>query len=173
MLEPRDAALPIPRRCFKGGRLHDGEIVVSITGGKTISPRRDIVLSIRPQYSEKILAGRKTVGLRRRFPVSPQRGTVVYIYSTTPVRALVGSAEIKTVVKLPLSDIWRHYGNDASIVRADFDAYFEGLSEGVAIELSKIKALSPTLALSELRERFGFTPPQSFQYIQPCLQRIL
>ena len=173
MLESRNAVLLPSRRGFEGERLRDGEVAPPVSGGDNISARRDIVLSIRPQYSEKILDGRKTVELRRRFPVSPQKGTVVYIYSTTPVRALVGSAEIKTVAKLPLSDIWRHYGNDASIMRADFDAYFEGLREGVAIEFSNIKAWSRTLALSELRERFGFTPPRSFQYIKPCLRRIL
>ena len=159
MSQAKDGVRPRTRRSFKSGRLNDGQIVVSISGDDIICPRRDIILSIRPQYSEKILDGRKTVELRRRFPVSPQKGTIVYIYSTAPVRALVGSAEIKTVVKLPLSDIWQHYSDNASIMKSDFDDYFDGLAEGVVIEFSNIKALSRTIALSELRERVGFTPP--------------
>ena len=155
------------------GRLNNGQVVLSIYDDDTVHPRRDIILSIRPKYSEKILEGRKTVELRRRFPVSPGKGTIVYIYSTAPVRALVGSAEIKTVLKLPISDIWQHYSGNASILRSDFDDYFAGLAEGVVIELSNIKALSRMIALSELRERCGFTPPQSFQYIKPCLRRVL
>jgi len=45
-------------------------------------------------YSDKILEGRKTVELRHRFPVSISKGTAAYIYSTSPVRALVGKFKL-------------------------------------------------------------------------------
>ena len=54
--------------------------------------QRDVVLSIKPVYSEKILNGSKTVKLRRRFPVSAPNGTLAYIYSTSPVKAISRTA---------------------------------------------------------------------------------
>ena len=54
-------------------------------------------MSIRPKYSGRIMAGEKTVELRRRFPASAPKGTIAYIYSTSPERAMVGVADIAIV----------------------------------------------------------------------------
>lgn len=129
--------------------------------------RRDVVLSVKPRYTDEIMAGRKTVELRRRFPASTPSGTVAYVYSTSPVRALVCSVQISQIVKLPVSEIWRQYRRMACIGRADFDEYFRGARQGVALELENIRPLARSLALTELRERFGFQPPQSFHYAKP------
>ena len=63
--------------------------------------QRDVVLSIQPQYSDKILAGTEAIEFRRRFPVFAVSGIIAYIYSTFPVRAMVGVAEIKEALKMP------------------------------------------------------------------------
>ena len=54
--------------------------------------QRDVVLSLEPVYSEKILNGSKTVKLRRRFSVSAPNGALAYIYSTSPVKAISRTA---------------------------------------------------------------------------------
>ncbi|MER8958286.1 MULTISPECIES: helix-turn-helix domain-containing protein [unclassified Mesorhizobium] len=135
--------------------------------------RRDLVLSIKPEYSKKILVGKKTVELRRRFPLATPRGTVAYIYSTSPVRALVGAAEIRGIERLPIKTLWQRHGRSASIRKADFDSYFGGLDEGYALTMVKPRLFSRPLDLAELRERFGFKAPQSFLYAKPSLQRAL
>ena len=63
--------------------------------------KRDVLMSIRPQYASKILDGRKTVELRRKFPEVGAIGATVLIYSSSPVKAIVGTARIKKVAKLP------------------------------------------------------------------------
>jgi predicted transcriptional regulator/DNA-binding XRE family transcriptional regulator len=136
-------------------------------------PGRDVVLSVRPQYSEKIVQGLKTIELRRRFPLTARKGTVAYIYSTSPVRAMIGSAQISEVVKLPVPQIWQKFAKLAQIDRSDFDDYFSGLTEGVAIRLTKARPFSRAVALTELRDRFGFEPPQSFIYANPGLRKAL
>ena len=55
----------------------------------------------------------------------------------------------------------------------DFDAYFEGTKEGVAIKLRGARRLTKALELKELRERFSFAPPQSFIYAPPRLREAL
>ena len=132
---------------------------------------RDVVLSIHPRYTEKILEGVKTVELRRRFPNTISEGAMAYIYSTSPVRAIVGSADITNVVKLPLGKMWKQYKNHASINRRDFDACFKGLDEGYALVFENAARLQRPLDLEELRNRFGFAPPQSFLYAKPNLRR--
>lgn len=173
---PADAALTL-HICdaFEVGLDHEDQLVLPIFDDDAFRPHRDhdVVLSIRPRYTSRILAGEKTVELRRRFPVSAPKGTIVYIYSTSPERAMVGLAEIASVQKLELEEIWRRYAGAAQIERAEFDSYFEGLDQGLALELESVRPFETPLSLFELRERFGFEPPQSFLYAKKDLRKAL
>lgn len=135
--------------------------------------KRDIVISIRPGYSEKIFDGSKTIELRRRFPLLTSPGSIAHVYSTSPEMALVGTVRIEEVQRLELDDLWRRHGRSASIGRADFDHYFEDLEKGYALRLSTPRRFRRRMTLPELRERFGFKAPQSFLYAKPDLQKAL
>ena len=130
---------------------------------------REIVLSIHPRYCSMILTGEKTVELRRRFPVSGICGSIAYIYSTSPVQAMVGRVEILDVVKLPVNTIWHIYGREACIEQEDFDSYFATVAVGSVLKLRNPAPFSRPLKLAELRQRFGFEPPQSFVYAKADL----
>ena len=134
---------------------------------------RDVVLSIKPYYTDKIFQGLKTVELRRRFPVSAPKGTLAYIYSTSPVRAMVGMAEIQDVLKLPVEKIWHDFSENAFIERQKFDQYFEGISEGYALKFANVRLFQRRLHLSELRVKYGFEPPQSYLYVKHNLRKAL
>ncbi len=151
----------------------EDQLVFPIFGDDLFRPTKDVVLSVHPQYSDKIFKGIKTVELRRRFPVAAPRGITAYIYSTSPVRAMVGSTEIKDVIKLPVADIWKKFGSKAQISRSDFDKYFSGLQEGFALTMTNPKSFTRPIDLAELRERFGFEPPQSFLYATRVLRMAL
>ncbi|MGH8143887.1 MAG: transcriptional regulator [Steroidobacteraceae bacterium] len=122
-----------------------------------------VVLSIRPRYVDNILAGLKTVELRRRFPKSSKRSAVLF-YSTAPIQAIVGHAVIEDVVQLSLRTLWRRFSKAATITRDDFDAYFKGVTRGCALHLSHIRALATPIHLAELTHKFEFYPPQSYCY---------
>jgi transcriptional regulator with XRE-family HTH domain len=94
---------------------HEDQLIFPIFGEEIFRPKRDVVLSVRPPYSDKIFEGKKTVELRRRFPVAAPRGTIAYIYSLSPVRAMMGSTEIENVIKLPIREIWKKFGKKAQI----------------------------------------------------------
>lgn len=127
--------------------------------------RRNLLVSIRPHYASKILAGHKTVELRRRFPEAAPFGTIALIYSSSPVKAVVGYARIKGVLKLPVSKIWKEHGTAACISKAECDAYFAGLKSGFAIVLESVHAFSTQLRATELWVQFGIVPPQSYRYV--------
>jgi predicted transcriptional regulator/DNA-binding XRE family transcriptional regulator len=151
----------------------DDQLVLPILGDEPFRRQRDVVLSIRPQYSDKIVEGTKTVELRRRFPVSAPQGTLAYIYSTSPVRAMVGFAEIKDVLKLPIDEIWQQFEDQAFIAKADFDKYFEGVDHGFVLLFEGARSFSQPMPLSLLREQFDFEPPQSFLYAKHDLRKAL
>jgi predicted transcriptional regulator/DNA-binding XRE family transcriptional regulator len=152
---------------------HEDQLMLPIFTEESFRPDRDVVLSIRPKYTTRIMSGEKTVELRRRFPASAPKGTIAYIYATSPERAMVGFAEIAGVRKLAVEEIWRRYGDVAFIERPDFDSYFEGVDQGFALEFVNVRTFAKPLSLSDLRERFGFEPPQSFLYAKQDLRRAL
>jgi predicted transcriptional regulator/DNA-binding XRE family transcriptional regulator len=161
------------RNTFDLDYCDDNQIVLPIFGEDNFKPRRDVVLSIKPQYSSKIISGLKTVELRRRFPTSAPKGTMAYIYSTSPTMAMVGIAQIKEVIKISTSEIWDRFNDVAFIEKADFENYFKGVDEGCVIKFSNAHAFKNPLPLSELRARFGFEPPQSFLYAKLNLREAL
>lgn len=145
----------------------------SILGPEQLPPSRDVVFSIRPTHAEKILSGTKTVELRRRFTGGIRPGTLAIIYTTSPTRALTGFARIKDVERLSVGDLWKKHRSAVCLKKHDFEAYFSGLQLGYAIVLCSAKPLTRPIALSELRHRFGFEPPQSYQYASPYLRSLV
>src|SRR5262245_56161310 len=127
-------------------------------------PRRDVLVSVRPEYASKIIAGDKTVELRRRFPESSATGAIALIYSSRPVCAVIGHPRIDTMRRLPVRRIWAEHLAAACISKPDFDAYFAGASYGFAILLDKITPIDRHLTVNALRE-LGIIPPQSYRYI--------
>jgi predicted transcriptional regulator len=127
--------------------------------------RRDVLVSIRPLYASKILIGHKTVELRRKFPEHGVTGATAFIYSSSPVGAVVACARIKHVLKLPVTKIWKEHGDAACISKDEFDAYFHGLKFGFAIFFASVKSLKQELKAADLLQRFGIVPPQSYRYL--------
>lgn len=163
-----------PTSCAEGlvdaGLDGQAQLPLPLLGDDAVWRGQDLVLSIRPEYSQKILDGRKTVELRRRFPASVLCPATLYIYATSPVRAMVGCARLQRIHKLPTDMIWSRFGEAASIDRSGFDRYFDGVGSGFALVLDDARKLSRAIPLSEMRERFRFEPPQSFRYTRHDFQ---
>lgn len=146
----------------------------NILGAEQFRPStRDVIFSIRPIHAEKILDGSKTVELRRRFTDGVRPGTLALIYSTSPTSALTGSARIQDVQRLAVGDLWQRHRLEVGLQKREFENYFSGLERGYAIVLTSVKPLARPVGLPELRERFGFEPPQSYQYIRPDLRALV
>lgn len=158
---------------FDADSVDENQLVLPICGDEDFRPQRDVVLSIKPQYSSKILAGEKTVELRRRFPLKVPGGTLAFIYSTTPDKALVGCAEIASVTKERVTTMWRKLKEEACIAKRDFDDYFSGQEFGFALRFSRVQTFKNAIDLNVLRDRFDFEAPQSFLYAKPLLREAL
>lgn len=158
---------------FELDPVHENQLLLPIIGQTNDPPRRDVVFSIKPEYCNAIIEGRKTIELRRRFRATTPIGSTAFIYATSPVRALLGLAEIGEVQSCAPCDIWKRYSDRACIAREEFDRYFQGVDSGVAIELKHARRLRRPVDLNELRQRFSFEPPQSYLYATPKMREAL
>ena len=130
-----------------------------------LDPDRMVVLSLKPRFAEAILAGVKTVELRRTVPkiVVPTRAL---LYAASPVRALLGTCIITSVQRLDLAALWREHGPGSALQYHEFQKYFEGVDVGTALTLTQPRAFNRPIPLQDLRARpEDFRPPQSFAYV--------
>lgn len=127
--------------------------------------KNDILISIRPEYADQILEGCKTVELRRRFTEEIDQNTRLFIYSSNPVGAIVGSAKIDKVTKLSVKQIWKKFRKEACIEKADFENYFYGIQVGFVLSLGEVTPLAETVDREDILDRWGIRPPQSYMYL--------
>lgn len=121
-----------------------------------------VLLSIRPEYAEKILGGEKHFEYRRAVFKNPTVKTVV-IYATKPVGKVVGEFDVAEVLSERPSILWAQTSNAAGITRRFFDEYFEGRSTAYAIRIQNVRRYRKPLELRSL-VRNGVAP-QSFCYL--------
>ena len=128
-------------------------------------PQRILLLSIRPRFVERILAGEKTVELRRGRPhIEP--GQPFLIYSTVPVKALTAVAWTSGILAAPPMLLWQRVRSIAGVSRAEFDGYFAGAKKAFGLQIVTAAGLQEPLPLLALRQLMpGFHPPQSFRYL--------
>ncbi|RLM18752.1 hypothetical protein BIY29_17740, partial [Brenneria alni] len=87
-----------------------------------------ILISIKPNYINEILVGSKIVELRKRVGRLFTPNNEIYLYSSSPVKALVGKATIKKVVRKELASLHQikdEILKDACITEYSFDEYFK------------------------------------------------
>lgn len=127
------------------------------------------LVSIRPEYVERILSGEKTYEYRRRIFKHPGVDTLA-IYATMPVGKVVAEAAIVTILESTPEDIWERTGRHAGISEDRFKAYFHGRGTAYAIGLGDVHAFGRPLTLAEYSPGI-VRAPQSFVYIHEDVRR--
>lgn len=127
--------------------------------------RAALLLSIKPWFAELVLVGAKTVELRRVRPRA-ELGMPVALYASSPQRALVGWGVVAEIGDGSPEEIWALHGGATGVSHARFKEYFAGARRAVAITVQHPRPLDRPLPLSEMRRSLrGFSPPQSFRYL--------
>lgn len=124
---------------------------------------RCLVLSIKPKYAQKILAGTKTVELRRTAP-GLEPGAPVLLYSSSPVKAAVGYATLHRVDARSPSSLWADVARESGVTRAEYRDYFRGADRAYGLQLTEVVKASTVVPLERMR-LLGVEPPQSWRYI--------
>ncbi|MEW6358525.1 MAG: ASCH domain-containing protein [Planctomycetota bacterium] len=129
---------------------------------------RAVMISIRPEYADKIFDGKKCVELRRVRP-RVECGDLVLVYVTSPVKAVTGAFEVDRVIEDKPRKVWEEVKGKAGLTRRQFDMYYAGISQAFAIFVRKSWRLQTPIDLQRLRKRLPwFHPPQSYHYLAPA-----
>lgn len=120
-----------------------------------------ILMSINPVYVEKILSGEKCYEYRKTIPKKDV--SKIIIYSTSPVKKVVGEANVKNILILDKEELWAKTKDKSGTCKEFYDSYFKNKNTGVAYELDEIKIYNPYKDLKELNINFA---PQSFIYLE-------
>ncbi len=123
-----------------------------------------VLLSVRPRYAHAILAGTKTAEVRRRFPYQPS-GTTLYLYSSTPDKAIMGTAQLDAIDRPKVDRVWNLYQDQIEIEKAALGDYLSDLEAAAILRVNDVHRWSHPVPLRDLRLRLGIEPPQSFRYL--------
>lgn len=122
-----------------------------------------VLLSIKPEYAEKIFNGEKQFEFRKAIFSDPDVDTVV-VYATMPVGKVIGEFKIAEVHSGAPADIWLKTEMKSGISRKFFSEYFFGRKRAYAIEVGETKIFEVPKTVLEILGRS--TPPQSFAYLR-------
>jgi len=125
---------------------------------------RGVLLSVRPQYAHALLAGTKTAEVRRRFP-DLDAGTILYVYSSSPERQVIGTLRLKAVHQLHPTTVWRRFKRMIGIDQAYLDDYLQGASNAAIVEVDEPQRWAGTVTLHQLRSDLCLEPAQSYRYL--------
>lgn len=123
---------------------------------------RAILLSIKPRFSDLILAGEKRVEFRRTW-AADEIGLIA-IYSSSPIQRIVALVSVDNVVCATPTALWSHCTNrGGALTRRELLEYFDGKAQGYAVLLGAVRKLKRPLDPRNLFEEFS--APQSFRYL--------
>lgn len=121
-----------------------------------------VLLSIKPEFAEKIFNGTKKYEFRRSVFKNRNVKTVV-VYASSPVQRVIGEFEIDTILKDDLNQLWDATKDYSGITENFFFEYFNNKEIGYAIKIKRPKRYKESLSL---KDDFNATPPQSFMYLE-------
>ncbi len=76
-----------------------------------------------------------------------------------------GLFKVVRVVKKPIKELWKIVNKKAGVTYEEFNAYYEGISVGVAIFFAEVRKHPKPIELKDLKKKvLGFFPPQGFRY---------
>ncbi len=121
--------------------------------------RRNVLISIKPKYVEKILRKEKTVEFRKKcFPDTVWKA---FIYASSPIKKIVGYFQIDSLDTDTPENIWKRYQSKGSITKNEFDKYTAHCSKVTAIIIQKVYTYQVPMSFNAV---FGETAkvPQNY-----------
>ena len=124
----------------------------------------NVLLSIKPKYVKEILKGEKKYEFRRSIFQYREEIEMVYIYSTSPVKRIVGRFTIEEIIEGHPKNLWESFRDFSGIEDEEFFRYFGAAEKRFAIKIEKVEVfkepIDPKISIPD------FVPPQSFRYFK-------
>ncbi len=123
----------------------------------------DVILTIKPKYANLIIHGSKRFELRKKkLPVTSD--SYVYLYSSSPTKAIVARFRVGKVVSGSLKDVWQTIKAESGITFDEYMAYYIGKRKAFAIEITELHVYDEPFDPSE--RIANFHPPQSYARVR-------
>lgn len=120
-----------------------------------------VLLSIKPEFAEKIFNGSKRFEFRRSIFKRNHIKTII-VYASSPMQRVIGEFEIDHILFDEIKNLWQKTHEHAGIEEEYFFNYFSKKKQGYAIAIKETRIYNKPLSL---KENFNMLPPQSFAYL--------
>jgi len=121
----------------------------------------NIILSIKPEFVEKIFSGEKKYEYRKI--LFKQKVDKVYIYASRPISKIVGEFIVEDIICDTPEHVWEITKKQSGVSRNFYDKYYKGKDKAVVLKIKECKeykeGINPELFVP------NFQVPQSFIYI--------
>ncbi len=129
-----------------------------------------VLLSIKPEFCERIITGKKRYEFRRRIFRNYNQVKMVFMYATLPVQKIVGAFTIQEVKQGTPEELWEECGEYAGVSRTQFFDYLSSVERAFAIKIDRVIKCDPF----DPRDVFHqFHVPQSFRYVRDQFLRAI
>jgi len=119
------------------------------------------LLSIRPEYVDRIKSGEKLYEYRKR--IFKREVESVVIYSTMPEGKIVGEFYFDEVLEDTPKKLWDMTRENSGITQEFFMEYFNGCERAFAFKIREYKAYSKPINPKDIFD--DFKAPQSYKYL--------
>ena len=127
---------------------------------------RTLLLSVKPQYAEKVLRGEKTIELRRVRPRRIGPGDTILLYATAPLTLFVGYCRVTEILVDSPIDLWPRVRGSAGVTRNEYFRYFQDARSATGIVIEQPVPFVESFSLDDSRRYVpDFMPPRSFCYV--------
>lgn len=123
---------------------------------------KKILLSIKPEYADKIFSGAKKYEFRKSIFKDKDVKTVV-VYASSPVQKVIGEFSIEDILSGTPSDIWETTCSLSGITQDFFCRYYANREKAFAIKIGNTKRYRKEKKLSDYDLLYA---PQSFVYLK-------
>jgi Uncharacterized conserved protein len=120
-----------------------------------------VLLSIKPQFADKIFDGTKRFEFRRSIFKNLNVKTVV-VYASSPMQKVIGEFIIDEILQETTETLWHKTHQHSGISKEFFDEYFVNKEIGYAIKIKDTKRYTKPMDLIDFNIDFA---PQSFVYL--------
>jgi len=123
----------------------------------------DIVMSIKPEYAEKIKKRKKRIEIRRKFN-KKWEGAYAMLYASRPAQEFFGEARISKVVEDSPGEIWKVFNSEIGVDEKNFFQYCSGAEKVNALIFSDIEIYRMGILKSQVEYLINkeLVPPQSY-----------
>lgn len=119
----------------------------------------NVILSIKPQFIEEIVAGNKRFEFRKS--VFKQPVEKVYVYASAPISRIIGEFQPVDVVIGSPGEVWKETKKFSGITKKFYDEYYKGRKTAYAIVIQNFIKYEHQVNLPN-----GIHAPQSYCYVE-------